>query len=178
MSTAEAAAALGLSVPTVRTRIEDGQLKGTRETIGSRFRWRVDREDVERLARELDESAGSASSSIAASGVRALRNEVAELQAQVDQLRQVVEQHHQNVPGTTNLASSPDVRVTHEVVLQQRAIVDSVLQADEARAEVMRLLINALQASETADEYRRRAQRAADALAGQFLVSDTLPRPD
>ena len=176
MSTAEAAAALGISVPTVRSRIEDGQLKGTRETIGSRFRWRVDRADVERLARELAESAGSGPSSVPASRVRALRTEVDELRAEVDELRQVVVERHEEVPGVTDVASLSDVRVAREVVLQQRAIVDSVLQADEARADVTRLLISALQASETADEYRRRAQRAADALAAQFLVGD-LPPP-
>jgi excisionase family DNA binding protein len=163
LSTNEVAARLGVSKPTVRKLLAEGALVGRTELHGSRFVWRIGEGSV---VAYLESQGGSV-------GARrqGKRVTVSQLQEEILQLRAEVRGRAE--PGSA-AGEDGDLRAElttlHEALLQQRAVTDAMASADEARAEVVRHLIAAVAASETADQRRREALAASQAIVGQFIT--------
>lgn len=69
-------------------------------------------------------------------------------------------------------AESRSVGSPSDALLQYRALADAQRRADQARAEVVDHLLQAMSASERADGFRRDALAVAETLLGQFLTPD------
>jgi excisionase family DNA binding protein len=143
ISTEEAAAVLGVSPPTVRAWIEGGVLTGRQVPWGSRFRWRVTQESVELAAT-------TRAPARVTHGTGALEQRVSDLEQRVGS----------GVP--TNAGSERDDLRAKMVVLEDslaraHEVAELQAEADAQRSHVIRLLTEALQAADRADELRRLA---------------------
>lgn len=161
LTTSNVASQLGVSRPTVRKLLRDGLLVGQAEARGSRFSWRISEASV---AAYLQASGTSGSRQGKRPTVSQVREELDELREQVRALRAQLQ-----IPYDGD--SLPhEITSLREALVQQRAITDAISAADKARAQVVQHLLAALAAGEAADERRREALVAADALVGQFVT--------
>lgn len=166
LTTPAIAARLGVSVPTVRKILESGEITAHKRSRGSRYWWIVDSDVLDIYLRRYPGRTARPRR-----GVPALSDVVNELKAIREELRALRSDIDEStaLPDARQLPVQDD-RLDREIVLAQRAITDAVLQADEARSEVIRLLTRALEVSETADGYRRAAQRASESLMSSYLI--------
>ena len=155
VSVSEAAERLGTSVVTVRTLIGQGRLVATKAPWGRRFRWLVDRDSVEQLAK--------------AGGVRKpkrLEDRLAALEQEVGALKCA------RAPDDRELAAERDdlrakVVTLEEALARMRAASELQRQAADARADVVSHLLAATAANEKAERlYRRGLEELEEALAG------------
>lgn len=161
LTTEAAAQLLGVTKPTVRKMVEHGQLRARKESRGSRFRWLIEEESVQAAQPHR-------------LSPRAFR--MAKLEAEVAELRELV----RSSPGNTaqdKRRPSPrdevedlraDVVGLREALAKVRIAAEHQRMADAARAEVVRLLLEAFTAAERADEHRRDAGEEYEAALAEF----------
>jgi excisionase family DNA binding protein len=158
LSSQEAAVRLGLTRPTVRSLLERGELAGEKEQHGDRFIWRIDPAAVEAcaVARAVLKRPG--------------RTSVADLRERIVRLESAVAALGEGDPGHGQSFKRTGATTDASAMLQLRAVMAAHQQADEARAQVVTLLLKALTAAERADEQRRAALTAAETLLGEYLM--------
>lgn len=154
ISVAEAARRLGASPPTIRGLLDSGRLSGRRKPRGSRFVWSVDGESVERFRSEHGPFGGR----------RRPQHSVASLAAEVESLRLALD-------STLNCAvERDDLRATlvtlRDALAQTRDVLQLQREADDARADMVQHLLDALAAGERADNLRRGALERLEAAVG------------
>ena len=160
MTVPEAARLLGCTPPTVRKLVADGHLPAVETQRGTRTFRTLRRADVKRFLSTHGgfNQRGGRPAAVSDGEIRALRDEVSALAQRVDD----------------GAASSPDMRAEvvalREAVQLQRAAVAELLEADDARAEGMRLLLEAMRSFETADGKRRKAASILDQVIGSLTI--------
>jgi excisionase family DNA binding protein len=167
LSTGEAAVRLGVSRPTVRKLIRDGQLTGYVEERGSRgrFAWRISATSIEAYLKACEVQG------IGVKPGKGKRITVSQLSDHLDALRGELRALAGAATAPTGVADLRiEVATLRESLVQQRAIAAASSAADQARAEVVQHLLAALTASEDADRWRREAIAAAETMVGQFVT--------
>lgn len=150
LSTRQAGTLLGVTAPTVRSLLDGGEIVGRKVPRGSRFTWEIE--------------AASVASYLARKPPRIrtdVRSEIRELRAELDAIKH---------PGDRSRSGGPEVARLRAALVEQRAIVQALRDADDARAQVVEHLLAALAAGERADEARKAALRAAETIVGYQLM--------
>lgn len=150
MSTAEAAAMLGCSPPTVTRLIGTGTLRSTREPRGTRFAHRIDQATVRAHLRthgRYDKAHTDLNSRVAA-----------------------LEAAAPPADGTATETAALRARIAdlEAVMALGRMASETNRAADEARGEALRLVTEALVATERADALRRDAAAQLEDALGTF----------
>lgn len=148
LTTDEAALVIGATPPTVRSLIESGRLTARRVPWGSRFKWRISKTSVDEYITthgRRDDSYGRTTGRI-----DVLERKVAELAAGLTPAR-----------SDTAATEQDDLRARvvalEESLMRAREVAELQAAADRERAEVVRLLLDAVRAAERADDRRRKA---------------------
>jgi excisionase family DNA binding protein len=161
LSVPQVAERLGCSGPTVRALLAAEELAGVRATRGTRNFWRVDGNEV---ARYLSEHGRFPS--------RRPSMDTREIQEQLDDLASRVDVLESKGPSTDIDGLRAEVVALRDALHLQRQVTALMREADGARAAVVTLLVDAVKASETADEKRRQVIAITDSIAGAL----SLPR--
>ena len=156
ISTTDAARRLETSTVTVRHLIARGHLSATKEPWGSRFRWLVDAESVERVAK----------AGVLRSRPRRILERIAVLERDIAAIQRV---HHPN--NRLVEAERDDLRAKvitlEDTLARMRTASELQRAASEARANVVSHFLAATSANEVAEKaYRRALEELEEALAG------------
>lgn len=182
MTVPVAAAALGCSAPTVRKLVRDGRIPATATRRGQRTFLALHGPDVEAFIETHGTFATGTSTRRASRSATASATDVAALREEVAALRLAIE--HTGTPGTPGREPDPRTELVslRETVQLQRAAITSLTEADAAKSAGTRLMLEAMQAFETADSKRRQATTLLDQVVGSLTlpgnVADlTRPQP-
>lgn len=158
LSTAEAAKQLGTSEPTVRRMLESRELRGEREKVGQKFRWRVDPTSVARFLASNGKFSGSR---------RKRPNRLTEVERRLNGLIERVDELTSEGESTGGqrpnrmVEERDDLRAEvvslTESLTRMRSFSDHQAEADAERAAVIQHLLAAVSAAERADQLRREA---------------------
>ena len=159
LSVPQVADALKTTPPTVRRLLEDGMLRGSRSVKGTRTYWTVDAADLGVYLRDH----GTFRKSPRASVLDTLRREL-------DALRQRVEDVEAQTGVRVGGNDRAEVVALREALRLQRNVSALQRDADDARSEVVGLLLKAMEANERADAKRRVANQALDGIVGQLTT--------
>ncbi|QWF21770.1 helix-turn-helix domain-containing protein [Nocardioides sp. LMS-CY] len=157
MTVPQAARALGCSAPTVRVLVADGLLAATATKRGKRTFLAINPADVDayltehggfsRRTRRQPESGG----------------DYQVLLAEVRALREAVDARNSD-------AASVEVVALREALHLQRAAMAALQEADDARAQGVRHLREAMESFDDADIKRKRAITLLDEVVGSFTI--------
>lgn len=158
ISTAEAAKQLGTSEPTVRRMLESRELRGEREKVGNKFRWRIDPASVARFLASNGKFSG---------GRRKRPNRLTDVERRLNGLIERVNELTSEGAATVGqqpnrtLEERDDLRAEvvslTESLARMRSFSERQAEADAERAAVVEHLLAAVSAAERADKLRREA---------------------